>query len=300
MAFNVQDYHDFVQLLAEHPEWRSELRRLVLSDELLELPEIVRELIRTQQKTEEQIGSLAEAQRRTEGRLEVLTQQVGSLAEAQQRTEGRLEALTQQVGSLAEAQRRTEGRFDSLVEAQQRIETQLEALTRQVEALAHHVLILADGQKRLVDMTGDMKGQLLEMTYRQHAAGYFGRWLRRVRVVAPETLEETLEAALSHEELLEVLRLDLLIRGRRRDRPTASEVWLAVEVATVLNEADVARAGRRAALLRQAGYPALPVAAGENITLSAEDSARTQKVVVVQNGRGFLWEEALATWLAES
>ena len=39
MAFTIEDYRDLVQLLSERPEWRSELRQLLLSDELLILPE---------------------------------------------------------------------------------------------------------------------------------------------------------------------------------------------------------------------------------------------------------------------
>jgi len=37
MTFTVSDYADLVRLLNEHPEWRAELRRLLLSDELLTL-----------------------------------------------------------------------------------------------------------------------------------------------------------------------------------------------------------------------------------------------------------------------
>jgi hypothetical protein len=243
MAFTIEDYHDLVQLLTEHPEWRPELRRLVLTDELLELPELVRELTRAQQKTEERLA--------------------------------RLEGI---VTNLAE---------------------QLQSLTQQVNLLTLQVQTIAGEQKRHTDTLGDFKGRLLEMTYRDHAPGYFGRWLRRARAVGLETLEERLETVLSHEELLEVLNLDLLINGRRRDIPATPEVWLAVEVASVVNDADVERAGRRAMLLRRAGYPALPVVAGENITLSAEASARTQKVVVVQDRRSFLWEEATKAWLQE-
>jgi hypothetical protein len=33
MAFTVQEYLDLVRLLGEHPEWRAELRRLLLSEE---------------------------------------------------------------------------------------------------------------------------------------------------------------------------------------------------------------------------------------------------------------------------
>jgi hypothetical protein len=48
VAFSVQDFHDLVRLLEQRPEWRAELRRLVLTEELLALPAIVRELAEAQ------------------------------------------------------------------------------------------------------------------------------------------------------------------------------------------------------------------------------------------------------------
>ena len=92
---DIKDFHDIVRLLEQHPEWRAELRRLVLTEELLALPEQVAQLIR-------QVAMLTEAQSRTDTRLEGLT-------EAQMRTEARLEALI-------EAQIRTEARLGTLTE----------------------------------------------------------------------------------------------------------------------------------------------------------------------------------------
>ena len=74
MAFTVNDYHDLVRLLAEHPEWKTELRRLLLSEELLALPEIVRELAEAQRRTEERLGDLVKAHQRTEERLDDLAE----------------------------------------------------------------------------------------------------------------------------------------------------------------------------------------------------------------------------------
>ncbi|HHV54186.1 MAG TPA: hypothetical protein GXX55_01825 [Firmicutes bacterium] len=90
MAFTVEEFHDLIRLLGQHPEWREELRRLVLAEDLLQLPGLIREL-------GEQTRLLAEAQRRTEERLD-------ALAEAQQQTE-------QQLRQLAEA---VDGRFREL------------------------------------------------------------------------------------------------------------------------------------------------------------------------------------------
>ncbi len=149
MPFAVEDFHDLVGLLEQHPHWRAELRRLVLSDELLELPTLARRLAEAQQRTEGQlaaltgrVAALAEAQQRTEARVAALAEaqqrteaRVAELAEAQARTERQLAALTGRVDALAEAQQRTEARVAELAEAQARTEGQLAALTGRVDAL---------------------------------------------------------------------------------------------------------------------------------------------------------------------
>lgn len=84
MAFTVQDLHDLVALVTQHPEWRAELRRLVLTEELLELPQIVRDL--------------AEAQQRTEQQVTQLTQQVAQVVEGLRRTERQIVWLQEDVG----------------------------------------------------------------------------------------------------------------------------------------------------------------------------------------------------------
>ncbi|MDW8293388.1 MAG: hypothetical protein RML84_09890, partial [Anaerolineae bacterium] len=72
MTLGYADFRALVEALQAHPEWRAELRRLVLTEELLELPTLVREL--------------AEAQRRSEERIARLEEAVAALAEAQRRS----------------------------------------------------------------------------------------------------------------------------------------------------------------------------------------------------------------------
>ncbi len=86
MAFTVQDFHDLITLVTQHPEWRAELRRLVLTEELLALPQIVHDLAEAQQRTEQQIAQLV--------------QQVTQLTEAQRRTERQIVRLQDDVGEL--------------------------------------------------------------------------------------------------------------------------------------------------------------------------------------------------------
>jgi hypothetical protein len=194
---------------------------------------------------------------------------VAELAEAQRRTEERLERLEVTVAELAEAQRRTEERLE-----------RLEVTT-----------------KTLVDKVGALTGRSLEVDYRDKADAYFGRLLRRLQVVALRTLEDILEAHLSSQEFDDLLSLDLLIKGRPRHYPDLPEVLLAVEISAVVDQGDLDRAWRRAALLRQAGYQVIPMVAGEQITLEAENKARLQKIPVLQDGNISFWEEALQTWI---
>src|SRR3954453_11103011 len=101
MAFTVEDFPDLLRLLAEHPEWRAPLRQQVLSEDLLELPAIVRDLAEAQRLTETRVAQLAEAQARTAQRLDTLTARVDALAAQVEALAARVDALTARVEALA-------------------------------------------------------------------------------------------------------------------------------------------------------------------------------------------------------
>jgi hypothetical protein len=113
-----------------------------------DLRDIVRELAQAQVRTEARVEELAQAQARTEARLETLTARVDTLAlrmeelaQAQARTEARLETLTARVDTLAV-------RMEELAQAQARTEARLETLTTRVDTLAVRMEELAQAQLR--------------------------------------------------------------------------------------------------------------------------------------------------------
>jgi len=125
-----------IEILAEMERQRMQWEESVTKKEFNELKEIVAELAQLQKMTEQSLGTLcqrveelAEAQRKTEQRVE-------ELAEAQKKTEERLESLSQRVEELAEAQRKTEQRVEELAEAQKKTEERLDSLSKRVEELA--------------------------------------------------------------------------------------------------------------------------------------------------------------------
>lgn len=99
MPFTADEFHDLVRLVEAHPEWRAELRRLVLTDELLALPEQVGVLTRA-------VTALAVSQQRLEEQMTALTIQTTSLARS-------VQTLMDDVGELKgkslEADYRTKG-----------------------------------------------------------------------------------------------------------------------------------------------------------------------------------------------
>ena len=81
MPFTVEEFRDLVRMLEERPEWRSELRRLVLTEELLALPAQLAEL---RLHTEQRFQDLAVAQRRTEERIAAVSAQLADLIQVVQ------------------------------------------------------------------------------------------------------------------------------------------------------------------------------------------------------------------------
>ena len=81
MPFTIEEFRDLIRMLDERPEWRSELRRLVLTDELLALPAQMAEL---RVHTEQRFQELAVAQRRTEEQVAAVSAQLADLIQVVQ------------------------------------------------------------------------------------------------------------------------------------------------------------------------------------------------------------------------
>jgi polyhydroxyalkanoate synthesis regulator phasin len=170
----------------------------------------------------------------------------------------------------------------------------VQVLKDDVHVLKDDVHVLKTDVHGLKNEMNQHKGLTLEWHYQYKAGSYFGQLLRRPKVIDPHTLDEQLEQHLTHEEFLEVIRLDLLVSGKVRTQPDQRDVWLAIEISAKIDAKDVNRAVQRATLLRKAGYVAVAVVAGEECAEQTVDRARETQTVIVQNGRIDFWEEALA------
>jgi hypothetical protein len=123
------------------------LRRLVLTDELLALPQLVRELADAQARTEARIEELAQAQARTEAWVE-------ELAQAQARTEA-------EIHNLAEAQTRTEEILHLVANRQNQMRGDLLAMRYAGHAYAYFGRVLRRVQVFLP--TSSLQGELEDL-----------------------------------------------------------------------------------------------------------------------------------------
>jgi chromosome segregation ATPase len=288
----------------------TEQRLAELAERQARTEQRIEELTQAQVHTEQRLAELAERQARTEQRIEELTQaqvhteqRLAELAQRQGILERRVEELTATVRELVQAQVHTEQRLAELAERQARSEQRIEELT---QAQVHTEQRLAELAQRQADMDGrlqqltkdhldlaklvhelrgEFRGDRLERKYRENAPAYFGRIVRRARVVSKEDLDELL---LEHEELSEterdqLLAADVVVRGQQwSDRTPA---YLVVEVSVVVNPKDVLRARQRALILeRITGVKAIPVVAGDRISARARKLAAEEGVWCVLNG----------------
>jgi len=259
--------------------------------------------------TKEDIRLLRESVDANTSRLEAA---LARLAEAQARTEERLDRLEQTVEKLAEAQARTEAKVEALVEAQARTESRLDRLEQTVEKLAEAQARTEGKLEQLIEIVTKLvirsdrhEGDLLELRFRNRLPSYLGRLLRKAKVIEAADLIDAIEPVLGAVAVDDFLRADvvatgILHAGSRDPLPAGSRdplpagsrgtldgslTYLVGEISFTADENDVMRAARRTACLVKAGLPAIGLVACERIAPQTAEYARKEGVRVWLDGR---------------
>ncbi len=166
MPITVKDLPTLLALLEKHPEWREALRAVLLSEELLKMPEEIRRL-------EQVVAGILEAQRAGEEAVAAFRAEV----------ERRFAELAEAVARLLETQNR-------LIEAQARLE---ERVGRLEEALAR----LVEAQARLEERLNRLEGRMIQMEERimRRLNAFGARWGLRSERAWREGMRAVLEMA---------------------------------------------------------------------------------------------------------
>jgi myosin heavy subunit len=188
----IVDEKAILRALEKRAEVREAIRRQILHDEFLQLPELVRQLIEAQQHNEAQlqehnrlIRQLIESQQRHEAILQEHSRLLQQLIESQQRHEAILQEHTRQLQEhsrllqqLIESQQRHEAilqehtrqlqehsrLLQQLIEAQQRHEAILQEHTRQLQEHSRLLQQLIESQQRHEAILQEHARQLQELT----------------------------------------------------------------------------------------------------------------------------------------
>jgi archaellum component FlaC len=140
----------FLELLDRDPAFREEVRRKLLTDELLALPERVERLRleihkefervwRAIQENNRQIAALTERMERVEAQIATLAQQVQENSRQIAALTERMERVETQIATLAQQVQENSRQIAALTERMERVETQIAALTEEVRDLRRTV-----------------------------------------------------------------------------------------------------------------------------------------------------------------
>jgi DNA repair ATPase RecN len=256
MAFQVSDFNDLIALLQAHPEWQSQLRNILLSDDFLALPNIVR-----------QLGE----------RMNQLAERVDSLGE-------RIDQLTA----------RMDERFAEMDRRFAEIDRRLELIERRLEEIDRRFELIERRLDSLESKVGDLQGWRLQDHYQKNGAVYFAHLLKRSRILPKEVLADHLREVLDESEFKKAILIDVVVKGKLQTAQQTREVYLALEVSRTISPEDIVRAWERAQLISRAGTPTIPVVAGEVIQEQVLSLASGTKVVVHCQGEIHFWQEVLA------
>ena len=271
---------EFLELLRTDRAFREDVRRQILTEDLLALPgrfdqlaELVGQSISLLRETVGVVRHLAEAQQRTEEHIGLLLQAQSRTEERVGRLEGRLDEIESVLQRLIEAQLRAEERVGRLEGRMDGVEFALQRLTEAQLRTEEELRSLTSWQR---GESGRRDGERYERETVRRALALFNGG----QGGAPD--QPWVQQRLM-EQLGSLVAWGLL--EPEEDPFLADLFWwkgeqlAVVEISLQVNGQDVARAARRVATLRQAGAQALAVVIGEDwATPDSRDRALARQV----------------------
>lgn len=249
--YEIKTFADIVKALIEHPDWLEELRKIILTSELLELPKKMEELLQHLKTLEEKHDRLEKKVDKIEADVEVLKQDVA--------------ILKQDVAVLKQ---------------------DVAVLKQDVEGLKKDVAVLKKDVNYLKGEFGKFKGSDFERKVRDKFAAYFGRILKKSKLVDLNRLIDEIDEAeekgiITQSERYSLFDLDLVVSGELREN--RKPVYLAVEVSYSLYKDDLERSLDRAnalyKVLKQEVIPTVVYVEGSD---DIEDIAKEKGVLLIK------------------
>jgi cell division protein FtsB len=314
-TYKIETFEDLLKALKEKPEWLEELRRIILTEELIALPQrfhtfVEHEFKPLKQKVDkieqdvavlkedvailkedvavlkEDVAVLKEDVAVLKEDVAVLKEDVAVLKEDVAVLKEDVAVLKKDVAVLKEDVAVLKEDVAVLKKDVAVLKKDVAVLKEDVAVLKQDVAILKHEIKVLKDDVANLKGDNFERKVREKAPAYFGRLIKRCRTMSLEDLADYLEEAvekgiITEEEKNSALNIDVVVTGfLKTDKD--KRVVLAGEVSVKVDRIDVERAYERASVIGKAlGLPAIAVVIGEEETEGALTRADELGVVLI-------------------
>jgi uncharacterized protein (UPF0335 family) len=262
----VNDISDLLRILQERPEWLSALRGLVLTEEVMRLPETVAQLVETVQELARQT---AEQFRAINERLDRLETDVAGLKTDMVEVKADVAGLKT---DMAEVKADVAGLKTDMAEVkseQTQTNRRLSRVENQISDLRGDIMEIT-AAKRVVPRVIQERGLY-------HCDTIVGPGITLAQEHINDIRRAETAGIVQRGSDQEIALSDLLLHGRRSDDDR--HVWVVIEASARIDEHDVNRARRRADIL-DAVYnePALAIVVGESI--DERDAARAEEAGV--------------------
>jgi len=243
MALSPADIEQFISALHDDASLRERVRGAILADDFLALPRITARLAAS---------------------IDALTNRMDKFAERMDALTVRMDALTERMDQFAERMDQLTVRMDQLTDA----------VTRLIARVDH-----MDGR------LGNVEGGVYELKYERNLGAHLARFYLKVTRVIPADVSAVAEAydsgLITEAEWDDLHRVDVVASASRRGSPAGALSFVLLELSLTVDERDVARASRRADIMRRAGVEVEAAVDGERIAPGAVTLARELGVTVL-------------------
>ena len=248
---NISDIQDLVRILEQRPEWRSELQRILLTQELMETPA--------------RLNRLTETVEKLSATVDTLSQNVAGLTEAGSVLQQHAEATNRWLDSI-------ESRLDNIEGGLDKLEDTVAALVQHAEATNRRLDSIDTTIKRLDGSVGDLKGHFASLSARENAVVITTlldfEWRRTLELHEPVVFWQTaqrqgLTEGVSYGDKRSFWEADVIIEALTDD---GQNCYIVVEASYTADSRDTNRAIRNAEFLtRFTGVRSFPAIASTRI-----------------------------------
>lgn len=301
MTTQIETMNDILRILREDPEARQQLRALLLTEEILELPAKVARLTDLVEQLTGQVQELTAAQKATDERLtrfiayqegvnarqETFNQEMREFKDRQEAVNARQEVFNQEQREFNQEQREVNARQEAAIQELREFKTSQEIFNQeQREFNARTDRRLETLETKVDYLLGDNFEARMERAIMPRLARHYGLHstvLLQSQFTLPNShFEQRLNAAvtaakITREQADTLRQADFIVRARRES--DQAEVFCVVEVSWTVDQHDIARVRIWADILAAAGADRVyPLVVGREIPEPRQSEAAAAQV----------------------